>query len=285
MSNIEFVDSSTVTLVDKMGSDDDVCHAAWVSNFANRLDPDHVRPREYEWGKQYNYESGEWELDPSEEAIAWDKKTQGLINFLYRERHNSPFEHATMKFYIETPIFVAREFMRHRTWSYNEMSGRYTELPPRFYLINSERPVVQSGKIGAYNFDHGTDEQYGKTFAETIYAYQVSWDAYQSMLRAGVAREVARNVLPVGIMTQFYATANVRNVMQFLLLRNDSHALAEIRQVAERIEEEFAKAYPKTYEAFKKFDYRDERIELLTLRARVNQLEAQLTYPEMYETV
>lgn len=284
MSDIEFVDGSTVTLVDKMGSDDDVCHAAWVSNFANRLDPDHVRPTSREWSYGYYNEKTD-KYEPSERAKAWDSKTQGLINFLYRERHNSPFEHATMKFYIETPIFVAREFMRHRTWSYNEMSGRYTELPPRFYLINSDRPVVQSGKIGAYNFNHGTDEQYGKVFAETANAYQAAWDAYQTMLDAKVAREVARNVLPVGIMTQFYATANVRNVMQFLLLRNDSHALAEIRQVAERIEEEFAKAYPKTYNAFKTYDWREERSELEQLRARVSQLEAQLTYPEMYETV
>lgn len=276
---IEYVDKSTVTLVQKMGEDDIVCHAAWVSNFANRLDPEHKRPMR---DKVYNYENGKYQ--PSNQILEWDKKTQGLINFLYRERHNSPFEHATMTFYIETPIFVAREFMRHRTWSYNEMSGRYTELPGRMFLINSERPLVQSGKVGAYKFVPGSDEQYGTVFSETTYAYQAAWDAYQTMLAAGIAREVARNVLPVGTMTQFYATANMRNIMQFLLLRNDSNALAEIREVAVAIEEEFAKAYPKTYEAFKKYDYRAERSELDTLRARVAQLEAELTYPELYVT-
>jgi thymidylate synthase ThyX len=100
------------------------------------------------------------------------------------------------------------------------------------------------------------------------------------MLKNGVAKEVARNVLPVGTMTQFYATANPRNVMQFLLLRNDANALKEIRDVAVRIEEEFAKAMPLTYEAFKKYDWRDEKAELELLRKRVAQLEAELTYGE-----
>jgi thymidylate synthase (FAD) len=96
------------------------------------------------------------------------------------------------------------------------------------------------------------------------------------MLGAGVAKEVARNVLPVGLMTQFYATANMRNILQFLMLRNDDHALKEIREVAVKIEEEFAKAYPKVYKAFKSYDWRNERSELEALRARVAELEAMM---------
>src|SRR3982751_5344817 len=101
-----------------MGEDDMVCHAAWVSNFGDtRRDPDKIRPVN---DLVYDYDTHKY--SETQAIKKWDFKTQGLINFLYQNRHNSPFEHAAMTFYIETPIFVAREFMRHRTWSYNEMS-------------------------------------------------------------------------------------------------------------------------------------------------------------------
>lgn len=264
---IEFVDQSTVKLMKHNASDLDVAKGAWVSN--NDEWPEDLVTLEYrrEWGLEY-----------------WDERDRErirkLIQFLYRERHMSPFEHGSFTFYIDTPIFVAREFMRHRTFSYNEMSGRYTELKPRFYLIDSERPVVQKGKIGAYNHEAGTDEQYGTAFASTSLAYSSAWHAYQNMLGAGIAREVARNVLPVGIMTKFYATCNPRNLMQFLTLRNDKNALYEIRQVAEQMEEIFANKMPYTYEAYKKYDWRDEREELQFLRAKVTQDEAYETYAE-----
>ena len=192
----------------------------------------------------------------------------------------SPFEHGSFTFFVDTPIFVAREFMRHRTWSYNETSGRYKQLEPRFYLINDERPVVQKGKVGAYRFDGGSPEQYGSVYAATTIGYGSAWNAYQQMLGQGVAKEVARNVLPVGTMTQFYATANPRNVMQFLLLRNDDNALYEIREVARKIEEAFAQAMPLTYAAYKKYDWRDEKAELVELRKKVAQMEAEETYRE-----
>lgn len=272
MSDMEFVDHSTVKLVQSNATDLMVAKAAWVSNFGKDglpSLPDDLKT--IKWRQQYDLDS--WDNEDK-------KRIQGLINFLYRERHMSPFEHGSMTFMVDTPIFVAREFMRHRTFSYNETSGRYKELEPRFYLINSDRPVVQKGKVGAYRFDGGTDEQYGHVFASTTLAYSNAWEAYQNMLGRGVAREVARNVLPVGIMTQFYATANPRNVMQFLLLRNDDNALAEIRDVAVQIEEQFAKEMPYTYEAFKKFDWRSEKAELADLRAKVAQMEAYETYAD-----
>lgn len=267
---IEFVENSTVKLVKSNASDVDVAMAAWVSNFGaggERETPEGM-PDYYTLVSSYN----------SQRKIDGMKRIEGLINFLYRERHMSPFEHGSFTFFVDTPIFVAREFMRHRTFSYNETSGRYKELEPRFYLINDERPVVQKGKVGAYRFDGGTPEQYGNVYAATTLAYQHSWNAYQQMLGKGVAREVARNVLPVGTMTQFYATANPRNIMQFLLLRNDPNALAEIREVAVAIEEAFAEEMPLTYAAFKKYDWRDEKVELDTLRKKVAQMEAEETY-------
>lgn len=279
---IEFVSKSKVELVKSSASDKDVALAAWVSNFAKDdvpvvipNDNDIKYYRDYvKNGRDERAEHWYPDVKPYLERVG------GLINFLYRERHMSPFEHGSFTFYIDTPIFVAREFMRHRTWSYNETSGRYKELQPRFFLIDDERPITQKGKVGAYRFEAGTPEQYGGIYADTTLSYVNSWNAYQNMLRNGVAKEVARNVLPVGTMTQFYATANPRNVMQFLLLRNDANALKEIRDVAVEIEKQFAKAMPLTYEAFKKYDWRDEKAELELLRKRVAQLEAELTYGE-----
>jgi thymidylate synthase (FAD) len=271
MGEITYVDHSEVELVsgDTKPNDLMVCKAAWVSSMDGL--PDGF-PSEYMilngWG--------------GKDVVNAQKRMQGLINFLYKNRHMSPFEHGSFTFYIETPIFVAREFMRHRTFSYNETSSRYKELEPRFFLIDSDRPLVQEGKVGAYTFTPGTDEMYGTVFAETTLANKRAWDAYQNMLGAGVAREVARNVLPVNTMTSFYATANPRNIMQFLLLRNDKNALKEIRDVAVKIEDQFARAMPMTYSAFKEFDWRDERVELEQLRKRVAQLEAAETYPELF---
>lgn len=270
---IEFVSESTVTLQKSNASDLDVAMAAWVSNIG--FDGKPTMPKDIRsslWQLQSGYLGSHIDED-------W-KRIEGLINFLYRERHMSPFEHGSFTFFIDTPIFVAREFMRHRTFSYNETSGRYKELEPRFYLIDDERPVTQKGKIGAYRFEAGTPEQYGHVYASTTLAYSAAWNSYQNMLGRGVAREVARNVLPVGTMTQFYATTNPRNIMQFLLLRNDPNALHEIREVAKVIEEKFAEQMPLTYKAFKKFDYRDEKLELIQLRKQMRQIEAFETYKE-----
>jgi thymidylate synthase (FAD) len=272
VGEISFVDHSTVKLVGNFKetpTDLMVCKAAWVSSGGM---PDGF-PDEY----MLSREDAAWysERDDVKDA---KKRMQGLINFLYRNRHMSPFEHGSFPFYIETPIFVAREFMRHRTFSYNETSGRYKELEGKFFLIDSERPLVQSGKTGAYTFLPGDDDQYGTVFAETTLANKRSWDAYQKMLAAGVAREVARNVLPVNIMTSFYVTGNPRNWMQFFTLRNDKNALQEIRKVAAEIEDVFAKAMPMTYAAYKQYDWRDERAELEQLRATVAQIEAFETY-------
>lgn len=268
MSEIEFVERSTVKLVESNAQDLMVAKAAWVSNFGE--DGNLSLPKDLKtiaWRQRYGLES--WE----EEDI---KRIKGLINFLYRNRHMSPFEHGSFTFAIDTPIFVAREFMRHRTFSYNETSGRYKELEPRFYLLNDDRPVVQKGKVGAYSFDTGSDEQYGIAYAATTLAYGSSWAAYQKMLSLGIAREVARNVLPVGTMTQFYATCNPRNLMQFLALRDDEHALYEIRDVARQMKEIFAAKMPFTYQAFEK--YQTDWNELDTLRKKVAQLEAYESY-------
>ena len=224
---IEFVSESRVELIKHNASDLDVARAAWVSNFGE---------------------------DAREKDGA---RVKGLIEYLYRERHMSPFEHGSFTFFVDTPIFVAREFMRHRTASYNEVSGRYTELKPKFYVASEDRPKVQEGKVGNYTFTAGNDKQNFIVKWATEKAYKTSWRMYKVMLRFGVAREVARNVLPVGIMTQFYVTMNPRNVMQFLNLRTADNALYEIREVANKMEALFAEAMPYTFEAYAWDSYKE----------------------------
>lgn len=220
-TEFEFVTQPTAQLVKSSASDDDVAMAAWVSFGAD--DAEKLQDR---------------------------KRVGGLINFLMRERHLSPFEHSTFTFKIDCPLFVAREFHRHRTMAYNEVSGRYTEMKPRFYIPSQKRPVVQQGKAGTYTFV----EDSSLNFLAEACLRQSSIDAYsdyEEMLKHGIAKEVARMALPLNLMTQFYATVNARNLMHFLGLRTSPQALYEIRDVAEQMEEHFEYTMPLTYAAWK----------------------------------
>jgi thymidylate synthase (FAD) len=198
--------------------------------------------------------------DKSLEDVGSDaSKSEGLINYLARERHGSPFEHTSMTFFISAPIFVFREFMRHRIASYNEESGRYRELKPVFYIPSKERKLVQIGKAGSYTFVDGTPEQYEITVKSIKETCTLAYQNYQKMLDAGVAREVARAVLPVTLYSSMYVTMNARALMNFLSLRTSrdgshfpSYPQREIEMVAEKMEAEFAKLMPITYGAFQK---------------------------------
>lgn len=176
------------------------------------------------------------------------EKDKGLIGFLMKNRHASPFEHCVATFRIEAPIFVAREWHRHRTQSYNEVSGRYSELKPKFYAPDWDRPLKQVGKPGAYKFVVGSDDDMIMVHRETRFACQTSWNAYELMLENGIAREVARNVLPVTTYTSWFATANLRNWINFLSLRAEENALHEIRDLAFKIEKQLFKLFPITLE-------------------------------------
>lgn len=177
-----------------------------------------------------------------------------------RDRHGTPFEHNSMTFFISAPIFVFREFHRHRSgWSYNEESGRYRELQPVFYVPAEERKLVQQGRPGRYEFVDGTPEQHRTTTEAMEAAYRESYARYQEMLAAGVAREVARAVLPVGLFSSMYATCNSRSLMHFLSLRTKREHSAvpsfpqrEIEMVAEQMEQEWARLMPLTHAAFEK---------------------------------
>lgn len=197
-------------------------------------------------------------LDGEEaEAELQRKRDRGLINYLMRDRHGSPFEHNSMTFYVQAPIFVFREFMRHRIASYNEESGRYRELRPVFYVPGSQRNLVQVGKPGAYSFEPGTAEQAELVADETRRASTQAFEAYQRMLDQGVAREVARIVLPLNIYSSMYVTLNARSLMNFLSLRTKredstfpSFPQREIEMAAEQMERHFEELMPLTAAAF-----------------------------------
>ena len=164
-----------------------------------------------------------------------------------------------MTFFISAPIFVFREFMRHRIASYNEESGRYRELKPVFYIPNKERKLIQTGKTGHYVFIDGTPEQFETTVSAMKESYVVAYQNYKRMLDAGIAREVARAVLPVALYSSMYVTMNARALMNFLSLRTSregshfpSYPQREIEMVAEKMEEHFARLMPLTYNAFEK---------------------------------
>lgn len=175
-----------------------------------------------------------------------------LIKFLIREGHGSPFEHVVFRFRVTTPIFVAREWMRHRIGSFNEISARYTKVTPSFYIPAAEAVRKQVGKPGAYSFEKLDDG--GKTTAIMMDAYQRAYQYYEELLDLGVARELARTVLPVGMVTQFIWTVNLRSLTNFLSLRTAPNALYEIRQEALEIEQCFKEACPVAYEAWEEFN-------------------------------
>ena len=227
---VKFRSDVTVELVKHSAADSDVLFAARVST------------------------QGERSLAS---ATADASESGGLIRFLMRERHGSPFEHSVMTFYVQAPIFVWREHMRHRVVSYNEESGRYRVLDPVFYVPGPDRNLVQVGKAGAYDFVPGTEEQHALTVEASEQACRQAYAEYQRMLAAGVAREVARTVLPVSIYSSAYVTLNARALMNFLSLRRrseqsrfPSYPQREIEMVAERYEQEWAVLMPVTHAAF-----------------------------------
>lgn len=223
---IKFRSDFDVSLVQHMGDDEMICKAARVSTL------------------------GAASIE-SEESI-------GLISFLMNNRHGSPFEHASLTFRISQPIAMWREFMRHRVGvSYNEESGRYKELEPKFYIPPRYRGIVQVGKAGSYEMVDGDWAQRNNMVEDLAKSYRQAWDSYQSQLKAGIAKEVARFCLPVATYSTAYVTMNPRSLMHFLSLRTKhpdstfpSFPQWEIDQVACMMESIFEELFPITHNAF-----------------------------------
>lgn len=225
INDIEFRSEVTVQLIDSMGNDMSVVRAARVST-------------------------------GTEEGNA--TRDRGLIQYLMRERHGSPFEHNAFTFYVQAPLFVFREFQRHRIASYNEESGRYKKLEPIFYIPNRGRKIIQVGKPGHYTFENGSDFQH-QVITKSLASTSVeAYEKYERMLEFGIAKEVARMVLPLNIYSSMYVTMNARGLMNFLSLRigkddavYSSSPQREIEMVAEQMEELWAEKMPLTYSAFR----------------------------------
>jgi thymidylate synthase (FAD) len=229
MHNVTFSSDIDVELVKHSAHDSDIIFAARVSTEGER----------------------------SKDITADESKDAGLINYLMRERHGSPFEHSYFTFYVKAPIFVWREHMRHRIASYNEESGRYKVLEPEFYIPSKDRKLQQIGKTGKYEFIDGDSNQFAILLTTIRRNCESSYTDYLNLLSNGIAKEVARVVLPVNIYSSAYVTMNARALMNFLSLRVSSeeakfpsYPQREIEIVGEKYEEIFSTIMPLTYQSF-----------------------------------
>lgn len=209
MEKIDVLDKGFVELVDHLGNDNTAVKAARISYKLDKT------PKTFQDGMPDT-----------------DKK---LLELLMKNGHGTPFEHIVFTFYIKAPIFVARQWFRHRIGSFNERSGRYTQFDDEFYIPTGKR---------AKNLD-----AFMSSTTQQIYK------AYQNMLRRDVKKEVARMILPLNIYTEWYWTVNARSLMNFLNLRADTHAQHEIRQYAITVAQFFEKICPVTYKAFVGYAY------------------------------
>jgi thymidylate synthase (FAD) len=178
-----------------------------------------------------------------------DERDGGLIRFLIRERHGSPFEHGYFRFLVKAPLFVVREHHRHRAGhSYNEWSGRYSKMEPEVYVPDFVR--TQVGKPGAYRFEPIDGEVREAARKEIEENAARAFDAYERMLDQGVAKEVARAVLPLSTYTKYFWSCNPRSLMHFCSLRNHDSAQYEIREYAAAAESFLERLMPATHAAF-----------------------------------
>jgi thymidylate synthase (FAD) len=177
------------------------------------------------------------------------ERDEGLIRFLMREHHGTPFEHGYFRFIVKAPLFVVREHHRHRAGhSYNEWSGRYSKLEAEFYVPDYVR--TQVGKPGAYSFEPVEPAVRDVAREEIREAAEQAFAAYERMLEQGVAKEVARTVLPLALYTKYFWSCNPRSLMHFCSLRNSEHAQYEIREYARAAEGFLEKLMPITHAAF-----------------------------------
>lgn len=179
-----------------------------------------------------------------------DDSDAGLIRFLMRERHGTPFEHNAFRVHVRCPIFVAREWFRHRIGSFNEFSMRYARATDDFYVPEPEDVRSQVGKPGAYSFERVDPGLAETTREELRRVYEEAYATYERLVEQGVARELARTVLPVGAYTEFFWTVNARALMNFVSLRNAETAQREIRRYAAAVETFLGELMPVTHAAF-----------------------------------
>jgi len=179
-----------------------------------------------------------------------DEQDKRLIKYMMKHHHGTPFEHSLFIFHVKAPIFVARQWFRHRIGSFNEISGRYVEYQEEFYIPKKLRVPHPENKQASVEAYIENEEELIKIYEESI---KRSYEAYKRLIQGGVAREMARAVLPLALYTQFYWSVNPRSLMNFLTLRLQEDAQWEIRQYAERIAFFFYQMMPWTFSAFLEF--------------------------------
>lgn len=222
-------DIGFVRYIDHMGSDERICEAARISYKA-----------------------------PSKGAEQ-DKK---LINYLWKNKHSSPFEMAKLTLNIKMPIFIMRQYVRHRMQNLNEVSARYTELPDEFYIPREWRKQDTKNKQGsvvedAFNPEWDICAKEKVTAIRAVKDHCIkSYNLYQQMIKAGIAREQARMVLPVNIYTEIYCCWDLKNLLHFITLRDDSHAQAEIQEYGKAIGKIVAELFPYTWDAYTKYKWK-----------------------------
>lgn len=185
------------------------------------------------------------------EAIPGDEK---LLKFLYSHKHMTPFEMCGLTIEVQAPIFVFREWHRHRTQSYNEMSGRYTQMPNLHYVPSVER-IKSACKASANKQEAGSGQEISDENCQELQAciakiQQQSYDQYEWMLRLGLSKELARLNTPVSRYSRMRAQANLRNWLAFLTLRMDKSAQYEIRQYANAVGSLIEQVFPRTWQLF-----------------------------------
>jgi len=230
---IPILDHGYVRYIDHMGSDERICEAARISYKAPSKGPEQ------------------------------DKK---LISYLWKNRHTSPFEMVKVSFNIKMPIFVMRQYVRHRMQNLNEMSARYTELPDDFYIPKTWRKQDTKNKQSSvvdeeyWNpmliIDQG-DGNYGSMPVSVAFVAhcQSAYRLYEAMLAAGISREMARMVLPINIYTEVYTTWDLNNLLKFIVLRDDGHAQEEIQVLAKAMKDIAKELFPFSLEAYEKYKF------------------------------
>jgi thymidylate synthase (FAD) len=194
------------------------------------------------------------------------RQDKGLINYLLRHRHTTPFEMCEIKFHIKMPVFIARQWIRHRTANVNEYSARYSVLDREFYIPSAEQLAAQSSQNNQGRSDQILSAEESARVLEILKAdSQQCYDHYIEMMnkneegetidegKQGLARELARMNLPVNVYTQWYWKVDLHNLLHFLSLRADPHAQYEIRVYAEIMLDMVKKWVPHTYEAFMQY--------------------------------
>jgi len=222
MSEAPIVPITNVTVehIQHMGGDVDVARAAWISTSTDEREKDTT-------------------------------KITGLLKYLMANHHGTPFEHTSLTVRVHAPIMVFREWHRHRIQSFNESSGRYSVFEPVYYMPGVGRPLINIGTSARPEMAPASQEVYDRGIDRLLASYEESWDAYNYLLGLGWANEMSRLVMPVGIYSSMYATANLRAWMHFLGLRttepnafHQGHPQWEIVQCAKQVEEILKEHFP-----------------------------------------